>query len=81
MWDTWDRPMTSHRPVVATWARLSYFSMLPAEPAESRFFKMVKTNIQAHHHDRLAESSSNLPLNVSFINWEAQNDSLHFEFP
>ena len=61
--------------------RLSYFSMLPAEPAESRFFKMVKTNIQAHHHDRLAESSSNLPLNLSFITWEAQHQSLNFEFP
>ena len=24
---------------------------------------MVKTYIQAHHHDRLAESSSNLPWN------------------
>ena len=61
--------------------RLSCSSMLSAEPEKSRFFKMVKTNIQAHHHDRLAESSSNLPLNLSFITWEAQNLSLNFEFP
>ena len=80
MWDTWDRPITSHRPVVATRVD-SCTSMLPAEPAESRFFKIVQTYIQAHHHDRLAESSSNLPLKVNSITGEAQKVSLNFEFP
>ena len=80
MWDTWDRPITSHRPVVATWVD-SCTSMLPAEPAESRFFKIIQTYIQAHHHDRLAESSSNLPLNLSFNMGEAQNLILNFDFP
>ena len=55
--------------------------MLPAEPAESSFFKIIKTDIQAHHHDRLAEISSNLPLKVNFIHGEAQKVSLDFEFP
>eukprot|EP00966_Prymnesium_polylepis_P298046 6886707-Prymnesium_polylepis.1 len=34
---------------------------------------------QAYHHDRLAEMSSNLPLNSSLLNAEARNSSLKFE--
>ena len=61
--------------------RLACSSMLSAEPEKSRFFKMVKTAIQPHHHHRLAESSSNLPLNLSFNMGEAQNLILNFDVP
>ena len=60
--------------MVGTWiASLLLDVLLGAQKSE--IFLLSQNGIQAHHHDGLAEISSNPPSNPKMINVEARNPS------
>ena len=61
-------------------------SMLTAQAEKcenEKFCNLLQIGIQPHHHDRLAEISSNPPSNSNLVNVEARNSNSRaaIEFP